>query len=523
MERAGKRRVDDGKDQGEASVVREDFLESGAEQLKSLPYVHSVLRPFTEAFLANVKEQVLLLNASFKETDLFRINQTGELANIDALPKEERCKLGALTRLRDELYSQKVRNTIERITGCDKLNDRVDCAANVYSQGCHLLTHDDCISTRRISYILYLSDEPSWVATDGGFLELYPQGTRGDTESTSAWPSVCIPPDFGTMVIFQVEGGASIHSVQEVFTPSKRRISIQGWFHSDCDPLNPLNATITQLTCNLPAPTSSTGSLSSSSSSSEPMSEWVNTAYLSRNEGPLAHAMKSLGSVSLKDFFLPKQMLSPALAQQCDALDGLGSWCAPPYLAGASEGWLIVGPPHRQRYCEFTGEGDSRTKLGQAGKYLRRMATFLCGPEFVAWIERVCHVRVTQVSSTIRRFRPGLDYTVAQHRSGKRIHINWCLVNQSLQWETGAVGGFHIFTNADSDPDKARQEAEVYVADGDAGQVLSITPQANLLSIVMCKEETQVEFIRYVSCGAPGSRWDIHVEMTYLQLEGLKK
>ena len=41
--------------------------------------------------------------------------------------------------------------------------------------GCHLLCHDDVIGTRRVSYIIYLTDpDDEWRQEDGGALELYP-------------------------------------------------------------------------------------------------------------------------------------------------------------------------------------------------------------------------------------------------------------------------------------------------------------------------------------------------------------
>jgi Rps23 Pro-64 3,4-dihydroxylase Tpa1-like proline 4-hydroxylase len=55
------------------------------------------------------------------------------------------------------------------------LIDKVDCSSNCYTRGCHLLCHDDVISTRRVSYILYLTDpDETWNSEDGGALELYP-------------------------------------------------------------------------------------------------------------------------------------------------------------------------------------------------------------------------------------------------------------------------------------------------------------------------------------------------------------
>jgi Rps23 Pro-64 3,4-dihydroxylase Tpa1-like proline 4-hydroxylase len=42
-------------------------------------------------------------------------------------------------------------------------------------EGCHLLCHDDVIGTRRVSYIIYLTDpDEEWLKEDGGALELYP-------------------------------------------------------------------------------------------------------------------------------------------------------------------------------------------------------------------------------------------------------------------------------------------------------------------------------------------------------------
>ena len=44
--------------------------------------------------------------------------------------------------------------------------------------GCHLLCHDDVIGTRRVSYIIYLTDpDDEWEEKDGGALELYPIDT----------------------------------------------------------------------------------------------------------------------------------------------------------------------------------------------------------------------------------------------------------------------------------------------------------------------------------------------------------
>ena len=159
-------------------------------------------------------------------------------ANISTTDKDLAARLPELMTLRADLYSKDFRKIIAEITGCDDLTDRVDMAASAYGQRCHLLTHDDVIGTRAVSFIIYLPDD-DWTAADGGALELYnltpeshnisatsgnPQGLPG------AMPSKSLVPKFNTMMVFGVAPGRSYHSVQEVFTDRSPRLSIQGWY-----------------------------------------------------------------------------------------------------------------------------------------------------------------------------------------------------------------------------------------------------------------------------------------------------
>ncbi len=220
-----------------------------------------------------------------------------------------------------------------------------------------------------------------------------------------------------------------MHSVQEVFTDSKRRISVQGWFHSDAQPLRADGATIAHLTRDaklaaVPALTASTTSVR--------LSDWINAAYLGETAcDSVGRAMASnRNSVSLKAFFAPHRV--PAtLASGCDSADGLGLWAVPRYEAGAHQGWSIRGPPHLQRCCVFEpGQSgtDSRTKAAQMGAAMVALRDVLCSGEFVSWLERVCGVSVLSVVATARRLRPGLDYTVAQLNHQRRLCVNWCWV-----------------------------------------------------------------------------------------------
>ena len=113
-------------------------------------------------------------------------------------------------------------------------------AVNSYTQGCHLLNHDDVISSRRVSYILYmpLPHDQTWEENWGGALELYPvkQNRHGQLEP-EAIPSKSIVPSWNQFIFFEVQPGRSFHSVEEVvageqFMGRTERLSISGLFHA---------------------------------------------------------------------------------------------------------------------------------------------------------------------------------------------------------------------------------------------------------------------------------------------------
>ena len=186
------------------------------------------------------------LKATFKESDLFRVYQSIDLGNLDPSDATLTEVMPALMKLRANLYSPKWRSFIEQISGVEKgsLIDKVDSAVNCHDKGCHLLCHDDVIGTRKVSYILYLTDpKPEWKDEDGGRLELYEslveqsaidkdnceekreKGT--ETRVPGVFPVKTILPKFNSMAYFVVEPGVSFHSVQEVLC-DRPRLSIQG-------------------------------------------------------------------------------------------------------------------------------------------------------------------------------------------------------------------------------------------------------------------------------------------------------
>lgn len=158
------------------------------------------------------------------------MNQTGDLANLDGLPSDEKERLRHLFQLRNGIYSQEFRDLVSEVTGCGPLSGRkTDMSVNIYNQGCHLLNHDDVIGDRRVSFILYMPDpDEEWEPSYGGALELYPVV---EAHRTANEPTVCLPPKWNQFAMFTVLPGYSFHSVEEVVAGGKSRLSIQGWFH----------------------------------------------------------------------------------------------------------------------------------------------------------------------------------------------------------------------------------------------------------------------------------------------------
>ena len=217
----------------------------------SQPFPHAVIPSLIDPpLLKSVREEITThISFTLKETDIYRIHQSGDLANLSNLDSDSLSHLPSLLKLRDALYSDDFRFYLSTITGAGKLSGKkTDMAVNVYTPGSYLLCHDDVIGSRRVSYILYLTDpDPSkaWQAEWGGGLRLYPTETKINEKGEEvkvplSEHTVTIPPSFGQLSFFAVRPGESFHDVEEVYYPapeskepegSRIRMAISGWYH----------------------------------------------------------------------------------------------------------------------------------------------------------------------------------------------------------------------------------------------------------------------------------------------------
>ncbi|KIO29496.1 hypothetical protein M407DRAFT_21395 [Tulasnella calospora MUT 4182] len=121
------------------------------EYAKSEPFKHIVIEQlFDDALLRGVKDEILR-NIQFteKETDIYKVNQTGDLASLSYLTAEQLALFPSLSTLRDALYGAEFRHFLRTVTGCGPLSgSKQDMSVNSYKKGCHLLNHDDVIGTR---------------------------------------------------------------------------------------------------------------------------------------------------------------------------------------------------------------------------------------------------------------------------------------------------------------------------------------------------------------------------------------
>lgn len=132
---------------------------------------------FDSDFLRRVKQELLMLPFSPKHNDLYRFSQAPDLQSLQESDDKD-CihPESALLQLKHTFASETFIQWISHLTGLELTHGKLDMAGQCYSQGDHLLCHDDDIADeelgRRIAFILYLVPL-EWTEKDGGCLEIF--------------------------------------------------------------------------------------------------------------------------------------------------------------------------------------------------------------------------------------------------------------------------------------------------------------------------------------------------------------
>ncbi len=414
-----------------------------------------------DALLRKVRNEIKA-NVSFtpKETDIYKIHQSGDLANLDGLDNEALAKLPSLLALRDALYSQTFRDYVSHITGCGPLSGRkTDMAINVYTPGCYLLCHDDVIGSRKVSYILYLTDpDTPWQPEWGGALRLFPtvdrEGKDGEVAKTPL-PDVVkvIPPAWNQLSFFAVQPGESFHDVEEVYHASSKqeleenggriRMAISGWFHipqigeegwvEGAEEKAAQKSGLMQLQGNPDQhdrpqsnPVKVENDESSDSSQENDGFDETDLEFLLKYLAPtyltpdtmerVAEHFEEEFSITLPDILHPKfaeKVRKYVQAQEAKSL---------PETSEIEKGaWKVARPPHKQRflYLQPGQDGSEPSPLKEL------LEVFLPSRQFRQWLQMATRSVVESHDVIVRRFRRGKDYTLATGHEGKpRLELN---------------------------------------------------------------------------------------------------
>ncbi|QSL66866.1 hypothetical protein MERGE_001253 [Pneumocystis wakefieldiae] len=485
-----------------------EFINGVSEEYHSArPYEHGVLDGLiSENFLRKVRQEILEnLAFSERETDIYKVFQTGDLENLSGLALDERNKLTSLIKLRDALYSNEFRCFISKVTGCGCLSGKViDMSVNIYGQGGHLLNHDDVIGTREVSFILYLvdPDEP-WLPSYGGALRLYPTPRPFFPDSGH---EKAIFPLWNQFCFFQVQPGRSFHDVQEVYQENKWRLSISGWFHrpqpgeegweeskkcnqNEFSSLQFLHSDIQDY--DEPRMVPSICSIAFNDEFNEfpkdhlaYLKDWINPEYLNHEK-----------MVQLRETFLDHSVLELPDFLESTLSDHVKSWIlaaerssSTQTLLNVSPPWKLAKPLHKHRYLYIDSPDSSDSPLTSL---LRNLFNH---PSFHQWIHFCTTLTPSTFSTLIRRFRPGLDYTLAiPHASSSPILDLILCLTPSGRWDHGQNGGYHLYMTP---------------ATPIHSILFNSNPSWNTFHFIL-RDYGVLHFIKYLSLHSQASRWDI--------------
>lgn len=541
------------------------FTPSNREAVKaaiaaSKPYNHGCIPAlFNDTLLRNVRTEIMEnLHFTKKETDIYKLFQTGDLRNMSGLEDTELSKLENLYELRQALYSPEFRDYVSYVTGCGALSGvKQDLSINVYHKGCQLLTHDDVIGSRRISFIVYMPDpDEKWdYPAYGGALRLYP--IVKPNVPAQDWTLV-VPPAWNQFAFFTVQPGISFHDVEEVFV-NRERMSVQGWFHipqkgeegfiegeiEETEAKSTLQMLESDEVQEYDFPKRNFDVVKTakemSSEDLQYLAKFLNSALLKPESiQMLAKHFCDESALEIRDFLNPEY--AAVLKSLIDNVDI--DQDATPKVAkdvGAMPFWKLAGPPHKKRYMYMDGREDyKRENLGEptdfasvpssepAYQKLAEVALMFQSSQFLSWLCAVSSLNPVAQRVLIRRFRPSLDYTLATTNSGSSQETSNLMLEGTLGltptkgWENGELGGYELSMLAEDESDAAFDPA-VYrgssISANKAGKttddddVVLITTQAdwNIFSLLV-RDPGILKFVKYVSGLAPGSRWDIASE-----------
>ena len=474
---------------------------------ESQPYRWGTIKGLMDDTLLRQVRKEVLSEIAFtkKETDIYKVFQLGDLANLLGLDWDDLLRLPSLYKLRAGIYSQEFRDVISKVTGCGKLSGiKTDMSINTYRKGCHLLTHDDVIGSRRVSFILYLPEpDKTWKENYGGALRLFPAIVPNVPKTDF---SAKLVPQFNQIAFFTVQPGLSFHDVEEVRV-DKHRLSIQGWFHIPQpgeDGYIPgeqeeteARSTLQQLQSkelqefDFPKPIRNdfdeqqidilgkTIDNKLDDKDWEYLSEFINPVYLK------PETLEQLNKTFIEESVIEiNEILKKEYADNLRTImrEYEINTPAPQLASEVKHPWKVAVPPHKQRFLYIDGKSPielteaginlanrigpqelpnfkllAETEANEVDQKLTKLGSFLKSMAFKKWLKLVTSLITTSDQILIRRFRPGQDFILAT-TTGKELARNDEEENVLLEatlnltptatnpknWESGEFGGYEL-------------------------------------------------------------------------------
>lgn len=334
-------------------------------------------------------------------------------------------------------------------------------AINVYTPGCHLLCHDDVIGSRRISYILYLTDpDIPWKEEWGGALRLFPTTTHEDDGVKTITPTPdttkIIPPAWNQLSFFAVQPGLSFHDVEEVYHAESEeqlqkdggriRMAISGWFHipqigeegyiEGEEEKWGKNSSLKQLQGNpdrydFPKPQHVTVESAAEATIEKTLTEadldfllkYMAPTYLTPDTlDDIAESFMDASTVTLDGLLSNK--FSARVREYVEAQE------ASPLPESSTEiekgSWKVAKPPHKHRFLYLQPFNSSVVDKASLEDPIRELTeVFLPSRQFRSWLEFATKCNIENYDILARRFRRGLDYALATSHDGEpRLEIS---------------------------------------------------------------------------------------------------
>ncbi|KAH8692046.1 putative oxidoreductase [Talaromyces proteolyticus] len=449
----------------------------------SAPYKHGVISPLIAPQLLRSVRSEIKENLSFteKETDIYKIFQSGDLANLDGLDDASLSRLPSLLQLRDALYSAKFRHYLSSLTGSGELSGKkTDMAINVYTEGCHLLCHDDVIGSRRLSYILYLTDpDTPWEAAWGGALRLFPTKTVKDEKGEDIKipgpdHTLSIPPAFNQLSFFTVQPGESFHDVEEVYHPSEEekgkqkrvRMAISGWYHIPQEGEDGYEPGLEEKLAERSSLSQLQGRGDAFDQPQPQVVDWEADQGKGKGKGKGKEVAQSEddelteSDINLLLKFLAPSYLTPDIAEELsdtfvnDSSLSLEKVLSEKFATRVREyieqqekdklptssddieentAWKVARPPHKHRYLFQQPQVQSET----SSPIQELLNELLPSQPFRKWLTLVTGAdRLTSYNILARRFRRGEDYTLANSYEGGEPRLEFTLgLTPTPGWE----------------------------------------------------------------------------------------